>query len=233
MKKLILGLVFVLLSALFIAFNYLLWDRESREKEMRNLESASISNNATINAQKREISSLENENRGLGNTIKQLENDKNSLVQDKNDVLAEKTKTDTTLQEKIRFINILKQYADMAQLSEPVTRWAAALNEGRYKDAYELEYAGVMEKNRPMSLTVYTNDMESIVKNIEISEVKLDKLRGAANGDIVLAVRLNVELAENADSMYARFKEGINDITVKIEYSYEEKAFIISSMEKM
>ena len=233
MKKLILGMVFVLLTALIIAFNYLLLDRESREKELENLEYANASNNASINAQKREISSLEEENVSLEDKIEQLEHDKDQLMQEKNAITSEKVKTEAALQERVRFINTLKQYADIKALSEPVTKLVEALNQGKYEEAYELEYAAVLEKDRLVSLTAYTEEMKNTIQKIEISEVKLDKLRGSGNGDIFLEVRLNVKLVENADKASARYLEGINDKYVKIEYSYEKNAFIISQINNM
>lgn len=230
MKKLILGMVFVLLTALFIGFNYLLWDKESREKELKNLEYANASNNASISAQKREIGALEEENRNLENEIERLENETNQLNQDKSALASERDKAGATLQEKINFINALKQFSDLKVLSEPVTKWAEALNQGKYEEAYELEYAGVLEKDRTVSLSAYSEEMGNTIRKIEIGEVKLDKLRGTGNGEIFLEVRLNVKLSEDAGKTAARYKEGINDKYFKIEYLHEKKTFIISSI---
>ncbi len=233
MKKLILGMVFVLLTALFIGFNYLLWDKESREKELKNLEYANASNNASISAQKREIGALEEENRNLENEIERLENETNQLNQDKSALASERDKAGVTLQEKINFINALKQFSDLKVLSEPVTKWAEALNQGKYEEAYEFEYAGVLEKDRTVSQSAYSEEMGNTIRKIEIGEVKLDKLRGSGNGEIFLEVRLNVKLPEDAGKTAARYKEGINDRYFKIEYLYEKKIFIISSISNM
>ncbi len=230
MKKLILIMVFMLLTALFIAFNYLLWDRESREKELKNLEYANASNNASISAQKREISSLEEENGNLNEKIEQLQNERNQLIEDKAAIASERDQSNTALQEKINFINTLKQYADIKTLSEPLTKWAEALNQGKYEEAYVLEYAGALQQNNAVSLDEYTNEMKNTVKKIEITEVKLDKLRGAGNGEIYLEARLNVKLAEGADKASPRFTEGINVKYIKLDYSYEKRTFIITSI---
>lgn len=230
MKKLILVMVFVLLTALFIAFNYLLWDRESREKELKNLEYANASNNANISAQKREIDSLEEENRNLGDKIERLGNEKDQLLKDKDALASEMDKSGLALRERINFINALKQYAEIKVLSEPLTKWAEALNQGKYEEAYELEYAGILEQDRLVSLDVYSKEMKNTIHKIEIGEVKLDKLRGSDNGDIILEARLNVKLAEGADKKSSRFTEGVNDKYVKIDYSYGKKTFIISAI---
>ena len=230
MKKLILVMVFVLLTALFIAFNYLLWERESRENELKNLEYVNAGNAASISAQKREIDNLNVENRNQRNNIEQLEKEKDQLIQDKASLTAEKDKASTALQEKINFVNTLKQYADIKALSDPVVKWAEALNQGKYEEAYAIEYAGTLMKDRKLTLTAYSEEMKNMIRKIEIGEAKLDKLRGSSNGDIFLEVRLNVKLAEGANASSARFIEGVNDIYVKIEYSNEDKAFIISAI---
>ncbi len=233
MKKFVLVMVFVLLTALFIAFNYLLWDRESREKELKNLEYANASNNASISAQKREINSLEEENRNQQDKIVQLEHDKNRLIQEKSAVASERDKSDAALKERIMFINMLKQYADLKALSEPVTKWVEALNQGKYEEAYKLEYEGVPEQERTESLGLYTKEMKTTIRKIEIGEIKLDMLRGSGNGDIYLEVRLNVKLTGDANNANVRYAEGVNEKYIKIEYSYENKAFVISAIYNM
>lgn len=233
MKKLILGMVFVLLTALFIGFNYLLLDRENREKELKSLESANASNNANISAQKREISSLIEENKGLEDEIKQLKKENEMLTSEKNAFIAERDKSEIALQGKINDINTLKQHIDIKTLSEPVIKWAEALNLGKYEEAYNLEYAVVSEHNRIVSLDKYTSDMKNTIGRIEITGIKLDKIRGASNGDIFLEVRLNVKLTEDAKKRSFFYKEGANDLYVKVVYSNEKREFIIFSISDM
>ena len=230
MKKLILVMVFVLLTAFFIAFNYLLWDRESRENEIKNLEYANADKNANISAQKREIDGLDEEIKSLGDHIEQLENENDQLILDKSTLASEQDKANAALKERVNFINILKQYADIKALSEPVTKWTEALNQGDFEEAYELEYAGVLEQNRTVSLTSYVEEMKNTIRKVEISEIKLDKLRGIGSGEIFLEVRLVVKLVEDTGIVSSRYSEGINDKYIKIEYSNEKKAFIISAI---
>lgn len=227
MKKFILVMVFILLTALFIAFNYLLWDRESKAAEIKSLENTNVSHNASISAQKREIDSLAEEVGSLSDQISQLENEKNQLIDEKNLLAADRDETKAALQERIEFINILKQYADINALSEPVKKWAEALNQGNYEEAYRLEYAGIPAKDRAVSISAYVEEMKSAIRKIEITDVKVDKLRGTGNGDIYLDVRLNVKLAEEADKDSSRFSEGDNDAYIRIDYSADKKEFVI------
>ena len=85
-------------------------------------------------------------------------------------------------------------------------------------------------KERAVSLSAYVEQMKSTVEKIEITEIKVDKLRGYGNGEIFLNVSFNVVLAENADPEASRFGDGENQMYVKVDYSKSKRAFIISSM---
>jgi vacuolar-type H+-ATPase subunit I/STV1 len=230
MKKFILVMVFALLIAMFIAFNYLLWDRESKVAEIKNLQSVNVSNDASISAQKREITSLVDQVNDLREKIEQLEKDNEQLQKEKEAVSAEYEQTETSLREKIDFINILKENSNIEALSQPIVSWAEALSQGNFEEAYNIEYAAVPEKDRTVKLNTYIDQMTSAVSKVEITEVKLDKLRGVGSGEIYLFVKYNVKLAENADTSGLKFSDGENEMYVKIDYSKDKKAFIISSI---
>lgn len=215
---------------MFIAFNYLLWDRESKAAEIKNLQSVNVSNDASISAQKREISALVDEVSGLKDRIEQLERDKEQLQKEKEAAAAEIERTEASLRERIDFINILKEHSNIESLSKPIVLWAEALSQGNFEDAYDMEYAAVPEKDRTIKLNAYIEQMTSSVSKVEITEVKLDKLRGAGNGEIYLFVKYNVKLVENADTTNLKFSDGENEMYVKVDYSKEKKSFIISSM---
>lgn len=225
MKKLILVMVFVLLTALFIAFNYLLWERESRENDLKSLQNLNASNSASINAQKREIENLNEENKSQREKIDQLGNEKDQLSQEIVSLQSQNENSNAALQERINFINTLKQYADIKALSEPVTRWVEALNQGKYEDAYTIEFAGTPLKDRRITLAAYSDQIKNTIRKIELTEIKVDKIRGADKGDIYLEVQISIKLAEAANAATARFKEGMNNLYVKIGYSDEDKAF--------
>lgn len=233
MKKFILVMVFVLLTALFIAFNYLLWDRESKVTELKNLEYEQASYNADINARKREIDALEDEAGRLQDQYEKLEMENNRLNEEKNELNADWIKSRETLQERIDFINVLKQHADINVLSEPVVKWAGAVNQGNYEEAYGLEYEGVAVQDRSIGLVAYAEEMENTITRIDITEVKLDKLRGLGTGDIYLNVRLDVKLAEETKQQSPRFAQGDNEVYVRIDYSYSKKSFVITSINNM
>lgn len=233
MKKFILVMVFVLLAALFIAFNYLLWDRESKVAELKNLEYEQVSYNADINARKREIDVLEEEVSSLQDKYEKLEMENNRLNEEKNQLNADWISSRETLQERVDFINVLKQHTEIKALSEPVLKWAEAVNQGNYEEAYSLEYEGVPVQDRPVSLVAYAEGMKKTIGRIDITEVKLDRLRGSGTGDIYLDVKLDVKLVEELKQQEPRFSQGENEVYIRIDYSYSKKNFIISSINNL
>ena len=233
MKKFILVMVFVLLTALFIAFNYLLWDRESKVEELKNFEYEQASYNVDINARKREIAALEDEVSRLQDEYKKLEAENSSLTEEKNELNADWIKSRETLQERIDFINVLKQHTDINTLSEPVLKWVEAVNQGNYEEAYDLEYEGVAVQDRPVGLVAYAEGMKNTISMINITDIKLDKLRGSGTGDIYLDVKLDVKLVEELKQQEPRFSQGENEVYIRVNYSYSNKNFIISSINNM
>ncbi len=230
MKKFILVMVFALLIALFIAFNYLIWDRESKLAEIKNLETVNASYDSSISVHKREINTLEEEVGGLRDQIEKLQQEKAQLQKEREQAASDRNHTEELLRDRIDFINILKEQADIQFFAKPVTMWAEAVNNGSFEEAYSIEYEGLQAKDRTVSLSAYIEQMKASVTKIEIVDIKVDKLRGSGNGDIYLDIRFNVKLVENADVLNSRFTDGENEMYVKVDYSKAKKAFIISSM---
>jgi cell division protein FtsB len=230
MKKLALIMVFVLLMALFIAFNYLLWDRENSEKAMSDLQNANASNNASISAQNREIKSLGEENTALQSKIDQLENDQKLMRENLDKVSAEKDQANLTLNEKISMLNAMKQFVDTKPLQTPVKEWADALDAGKYDEAYELEYGSLDVQKRPMTLAQYSENLEKNLKRINLKSTELDTERGSDTGEIYLAATLEVTLADNADKTLATFKDGQNIRYFKLVYNSRTNTFEIAGI---
>lgn len=93
MKKFILVMISALLMVVFIAFNYLLWDRENKEKNIETLENSNASNNASINALGREISMLEEKNKSLETQAGELEEQNKALADSKNQLERDKVES--------------------------------------------------------------------------------------------------------------------------------------------
>lgn len=227
MKKLVLAMVFILLMALFIAFNYLLWDRDSREKDIKNLEYANANNTANINAQSREIKSLEDENSKLQASISDIQMEKDQLLNSKNQIATEKENVSLTLAHKIEIINALKQSCDIKVLETPVRKWADSINEGTYNIAYDLEYDFLLSQNKSTSFADYSDNLRNTVKSINIKSTKLITEAGMDAGEIDISATLDVKLVENADTNISRFINGLNDLYFKLDYNANRQEFVI------
>lgn len=225
MKKLVLAMVFILLMALFIAFNYLLWDRENRVKELSDLQSLNASKSADISVQNREVKSLEEENNNLQLKINQLEIDKEQLTKGKNELSVEKDSLNRVITGKNDLLNALKQISDVNELEKPVKKWVDAINASDYNTAYELEYASLTSYGTPPSNYEYSESLKSSIKGISLKSAKLDADKGVSDGGIVLSVELEVKLLDKAVSQ--SYTDGLNEKSVKIGYDTAKKEFII------
>ena len=225
MKKLVLAMVFILLMALFIAFNYLLWDRENRVKELKDLEFANANNSASMSLQNREIKSLEDENNNLQLKVNKLESDQELLTKSKNELSVEKDRLGGVLTGKNDLLNALKQISDMKELEQPVKKWVDAINVGDYSVAYELEYASLVSYGSPPSTFEYSENLKNNIKSFNMKSIKLDTDKGVDDGEIVLDMELEVKLLDKAASQV--YTDGLNEKFVKIGYDTAKKEFII------
>ena len=232
MKKLVLIMVFVLLMALFIAFNYLLWDRESMRNDLKNLEYTNLSNSADISAQNRDIKRLENEANQYVADISELEKDKELLEKRNLELESDIAQESQRTRHKIDIINILKENVDIKLFEAPVKKWADAVDTGNYGEAYRLEYEKASLLNKQTSLEDYTNVFKNNIKSLKIKEVLLDKDVGKADGEIALTVTLEVKLTEKPEQDCRRFTEGLNEIKVDLDYDVTLNEFFITNITK-
>lgn len=231
MKKLVLVMVFALLTAVFIAFNYLLWDRESRETELRKLQSSNVDNSSTINALGREIKNLEDENRKLKERADEKEAEKQLLQQDKVLLESQKAQLNQTLAEKVDLINILKNTVEPKVFEAPVKKWVEAVDGGQYEEAYKLLANHEDSQGKEVGIEEYSTRLKASVKSIKLKEWKLDdRAESEAEGMITVLAALEVNLAEGADPLKAGFTEGANQIAFQLVFDGSSKSFIISSM---
>ena len=230
MKKLVLIMVFVLLMALFIAFNYLLWDRESKINDLKSLADTNDSYSVSISEKNREIKRLENENNQYLTEISSLEKEKEQLSQKNLKLESDKTSEAQKTRHKIDIINILKQNVDVKLFEDPVRKWVDAVDTGNYDEAYRLEYENASLQNKQVSLEDYTNTLKNNVKSIKIKEIILDKDTGKADGEISLAVTLEVRLTEKPEPDLARFTEGSNEMKFKLDYNIVLNEFFITEI---
>lgn len=233
MKNLVLIMVFVLIITVFIAFNYLLWDRE-------NFEDINASKNAAIDAFSVQIKNLEERNKILNNNVDNLQEDINELkVQ--NELLTKsvenkdgKINTLTNeLKNKDQFIQVLKQQIDLIPLKNVINEWAEEINNGNYEAAYEKQYRKEKEDNK-ITVEEFAAVYKDIIKSITVKSIEL-MIKGPSinkvDNCIVLKVVLDIKKIEEKKGQYydgvniryfiMNFNEDTNSWNIKdISYYY-------------
>lgn len=228
MKKLVLAMVSILLMALFIAFNYLLWDRENRVKEMNKLELENAGNNTTMSSQLREIKSLEEDNNSLQIKISQLQEEQSRLNRSIDTLNKDAKDLESRLSSKTDMLNVLKGIGDIKVFEQPVKAWVEAINAGEYDKAYEYEFASIAANGTPPGALQYAENLKNTVKSISLKSAKIDEDRGKGEGEIYLDVELDVKLV-NKDAPKG-FTEGVNQRVVKLGYDASKKEFTIAQI---
>lgn len=232
MKKLVLIMVFVLLMAVFIAFNYLLWDRESKMNDIKVLEDRNVSNSASISAQSRDIKRLENEISQYEADISKLEEEKEQLLKRNLQLESDKTAEAQKTRHKIDLINALKQNVDVKLFAVPVDKWVEAINEGNYSEAYRLEFEKSSLQSSRMSPEEYENSLKINIKSLKVKEILLDKEAGKTDGEIWLAATVEVKLSEDSQKDFNRFAEGLNELKIKLDFDAVLNEFYIVEIGK-
>lgn len=232
MKKFVLVIFCTMLLAVFVAFNYLLWERENREKDIKSLEYSNADNNSIINALGREVKNLENENVTLKDKVNQLENTTKTLWDDKNNIEMHKVKAEEELLRKNEIINILKQKADMKFLEEPIRKWIEMINSEDYQAAYSLYNKDISQTPSILSLSEYAQKFKGIIKSIKIESIKLyiEEVPEDKKGDIVFDVSLEVKNIENAPKDQGFLAEGQNEVLFTLDFNSENNNWFISSI---
>jgi len=232
MKKLTLVMVSALIIIVFIAFNYLLWDSENKEKDIENLRYLNISNNSRINAYEREIKNLEDEIKQLKSSLEMADETNKNLLDEMQRLEVETEEYGRLLEEKIELINILKQQVDLQLLETPVREWIESLNKGDYETAYELLSRQIANQYRRLSFSEFKSNYENSIKEMKLESIKLltDNVSDDIKGSIVFDIVINVIITDDAGEIPDGFKEGQNRRFVTIDYDRENEKWVIAGI---
>lgn len=231
MKRLILVLVSTLLLAVFIAFNYLLWEREGREEKLRQLENNNASNSASMNTLNREIKNLEEENSNLEKDINELKNLNLSL---QSDVQKQKEDKATALNEvysRNELIDVLKKLLNTSTFEEMMKKWVESIDLQKYEEAYKLEYGWKSSEEKKISLEEYTSQYKNTLKSLKFKSLKIDTDQSTtASGEVSLILIVEAKLIDEADTSKSIFVNDENKKLVKLKLLNEKEGFVIESM---
>lgn len=223
MKKLVMVIVCTLVMILFIALNYLLWDRENK----MNIDAHK---DASINALGREIRNLEASNSSFKERINVLEGNIKLLEKKNEELQHEKDITAGNILQKNEIINQLKQTVDGNTFENVVLKWVDAIDKAQYESAYKLQLSQFPNQNA-MTLEDFINYYKANVKNIKVTAVSMN-IQGVPDekkGDITLKVALEVKRVPNSGKII--FEEGQNEKLFTVIFSKEKNSWIIGDIQ--
>lgn len=228
MKKFIMIVFFSLIIIVFVAFNYLLWERENREKDIKSLQEINASNSITISTLNRQLESFDNNLRAKEDSINKLNEENLTLKMDLEKLNQDFLKSNKAIAHKNEVIEYLYKNTQPDIIEAPVKKWAECINSGDYESAYRTWYINKEdEKERLIDFTdKYKDKVDSIkIQSIAIYEQDIEKQYEEGilqEGDIFFKVELDVKLAEGAGKSDYLFEEGINQKILALRYNNEE-----------
>lgn len=235
MKKFVLVMFFSMVIVVFIGFNYLLWERENREKDIKSLQDINASNSITINALNRQLENMENTLKLKNDSLNNMDEENNSLKKELERLNQDNVKINKLIAHKSEVINYLYENNRTELIEEPIKKWAEYISVGDYESAYRTWY--VSKEDEKESLEDFTNKYKNIIKSIKLKSIEFysgnnDKFD---EGDIFFVVELDVKLAEGTggDDMYKGnilFSEGNNKKIFALKYNNRERKWHISGL---
>ncbi len=238
MKKFVLIMVSALLMTIFIAFNYLLWERDGREKDIRTLQSHNENNAATINALGRDIKNLEADNKNLTQKHEETEKLLETVRADNTRLRDENTKINEELYEIKHLVDRLKQDIDESIINAPVKKWVDSIDNAEYQTAFDLQYGYyVIAPEGSPGFGDFTAFYKKYIKDMKIKtiELKLKDVPVNMTGRIIFEAVLDIRLTDDyktALDVYTglRYAEGPNKYYFMIEYDEVHKTWVIGGI---
>ena len=232
MKKFVLVVFCAFILLIFIAFNYLLWDKGNRDRDIENLKYINVSSNTRISEYEREIKNLEDEITQLKANLGDVNNANKRLEDSKIQLEKDKAKYNEAIVQKNEVINILKQSADIKSLEVPISQWAESIDKSEYTAAYELQSEQMNSQYGNLSLTDFVNKYKGVIKSINVKSIKLciDKVPYDKKCDIIFSVSLEVNLVEGMIDSENEFKDGLNNRYFFMNFDTKNSIWVISSI---
>ena len=247
MKKFGTIISFSIIVVIFIGLNYLLWERESREKDIKNLQNSSASDTLTINALNRQMENMENTLKTRDDSINKITEENDKLRKNLEELKQENIRFDNIIKSKTEAINNLyNNLGTQDYIKNLITQWAQYINQKDYEKAYSLWYGEKKEEAETLEeyIKKYKNIVNSInVKSMEIYNLDLIKKANEDNidkkiideyekGDIFLMVELDVKLEDWAVKYDIMFDQGINKNVFLIKYDSKYGKWYIIDIRK-
>ncbi len=227
MKRFVMIITSLLIIFIFIALNYLLWDREnlvtqseSNQASIEALTRMNMTLNQEKNSLEHQIAELKLQNQGLEDTIKGLESE----------IAVQKSITD----EKEKFIYNMKEHIDTKPLEAMALEWVNAIIERKYSEAYLKSGVNCSFWGDPWSLRIFADYFDQNVEQIQFVQNKESKPIiniipiKTPDWEMSVYIRVHVTLREGADQ--SCLKPGENVLHMACTYVQQMDQWVINSI---
>lgn len=239
MKKFILVLICIAILLFFVAFNYLIWDRDKKAEDIENLKWTNANNISNINYLTRQIENLQEEKKALGENITVLEEDIESLNGDLEEASSEIEGLNSVIADKDATIKVIKDQVDSDFLYAIIERWAAAMNAEDLAAAHEMLYSHAEEGTKYFALSEFKLMYEGKLDEMTIVSAGLTEDEDAEDngGDLQKKYIFKVDISavfspEAATEVLPgqMIVNGDNSLLIKIDFDEALKEWFIVNM---
>ncbi|NLC69257.1 MAG: hypothetical protein GX754_10865 [Clostridiaceae bacterium] len=236
MKKFIMIVFFFLVIIVFIGFNYLLWERENRAKDIKSLQDINTSNSITISALNRQLENLDNNLKIKEDNINKLNEEILALKKDLEKLNQDFARSNKAITHKNDVIEYLLKNTQLGIIEMPIKEWAEYINAGDYESTYRTWY--VSKEDIKESIAEFGSKYRDVVDGIKIQSIAIydqdiEKQYGTEalqEGDVFFLVELDVKLVEGRGEGNSLFEEGLNRKIFALRYNSTEDVWHISGI---
>ena len=234
MKNFFVIIICVLILSIFIAFNYVMWDRQS-------LQDLNETKNASIETLSREIKSLNDSNNKITKSYDEV-NKKLVELENEFEIISEenrKLKEDLKIREES--LTFFQTMINPNIFADYIIDWANKLSKGQYAESYILFSKNAIIFDEKINVKEYSNIFSNIIENIEINEIKDSKQNDSIENIsqlsdnlvkmIKLGVTSNIEDTKpnELDITYLEKNSSYNEIAYKVGLNIFYKKNIINN----
>lgn len=227
MKKLVLVMTCILILTIFMALNYLLWDRENK---IQNFESLNYSKSASIDTLGEKIKNLDDVNKRLNERVNELESNNKALVDKNNQLTQEKSLLQINLDNKTALMDKYKHRLDMKPFEDQIRSWAENIEKGQYDAAFDLQSKDALKADGVDNFNDFANKFRKIIKTVKVKSVKfeLDGLPEDKKDFVVIKAAFDVKKIENSGKSI--FEDGVNERYFTFAFDPAKNNWVISSI---
>ncbi|MCX7708872.1 MAG: hypothetical protein N2484_03385 [Clostridia bacterium] len=227
MKKLVLMLVSAVILTVFIAFNYLLWDRENK---IKNFEYINDTKNSSIDALRREIDVAKEDSNQLKSKITELE-ELNKRSQSKiSQQEKEISQIENDLNQRNDLVSRLLQQADVKPMEEVIRKWIEGIDKGQYEVAYELQYNHSSSVTPRPSFEDFSSSYKRSIKSLKFKSAKpyIEELPPDKKGRVVFKAVMDVKKVE--PNVKSDFNEGTSEKFFILIFDKQKSEWVIADI---